>query len=54
MYFFLDLLKEKTGVNVTGLNIKEGYEHYSSINKFTDKIIFYDGINFPFKEMNLI
>jgi 2-polyprenyl-3-methyl-5-hydroxy-6-metoxy-1,4-benzoquinol methylase len=51
--YFLDVLNEKTGYETLGINIKTGYEHYfnsSSSDSDNDKIIYYDGLNFPFEK----
>jgi hypothetical protein len=46
--YFIDSIEKKFKCEAYGLNIEEGYEHYFEGNK--NKIIIYDGINFPFKE----
>lgn len=49
--YFLELLQQRTKCDkVLGLNIAEGFEHYNKDIYESNKIVFYDGINFPFGE----
>jgi 2-polyprenyl-3-methyl-5-hydroxy-6-metoxy-1,4-benzoquinol methylase len=47
---FLDLISKELNCNAVGINIDTGYEHYFENSYKNNKIILYNGIDFPFNE----